>query len=172
MIFSSRSRSILAAYGWRGDLAKIARRSNAARSPPTATRSPTRCPLNHVPLVDLALFIERRDRFGARRFPAARPNGRDRHIAVDHSDRRLDHRAAVVALRDDAVGMMRPIGGDRDFRPFRRLVSSGGIAKHIAVTLVILSHDNDAGFIGLFTRGRRGIDRNHNSRQVWRGGNK
>ena len=35
-------------------------------------------------VVDLALFIERRDRFGARRFPAARPNGRDRHIAVDH----------------------------------------------------------------------------------------
>src|ERR1700719_2260148 len=44
MIFSSRSRSILAAYGWGGDLAKIARRSNAACSPPTATRSPTRCP--------------------------------------------------------------------------------------------------------------------------------
>src|ERR1700738_2334647 len=44
MIFSSRSRSILAAYGWCGDLAKIARRSNAACSPPTATRSPTRCP--------------------------------------------------------------------------------------------------------------------------------
>ena len=42
-------------------------------------------------------------------------------------------------------GMMRPIGGDRDFRPFRRLVSSGGIAKHITVTLVILSHDDDAG---------------------------
>src|ERR1700731_263453 len=33
-----------AAYGWCGDLAKIARRSNAACSPPTATRSPTRCP--------------------------------------------------------------------------------------------------------------------------------
>ena len=47
--------------------------------------------------------IEGRTR--ARRFPAARPNRRDRHIAVDHSDRRLDHRAAVVALRDDAVGM-------------------------------------------------------------------
>src|ERR1700719_2435199 len=44
MIFSSRSRSILAAYGWGGDLAKIARRSNAKCSPPTATRSPTRCP--------------------------------------------------------------------------------------------------------------------------------
>src|ERR1700730_13473831 len=44
MIFSSRSRSILAAYCWGGDLAKIARRSNAACSPPTATRSPTRCP--------------------------------------------------------------------------------------------------------------------------------
>src|SRR3984893_15453917 len=44
MIFSSRSRSILAAYCWGGDVAKIARRSNAACSPPTATRSPTRCP--------------------------------------------------------------------------------------------------------------------------------
>ena len=62
---------------------------------------------------------------------------------------------------------MRPIGGDCDFRPVRRLVSSGGIAKHITVTLVILSDDNDAGFTGLFTRGRRGIDRDHNSCQVW-----
>jgi hypothetical protein len=55
-------------------------------------------------VVDPALFIERRDRFGARRFPAVRPNGRNRHIAVDDTDCRLDHRAAIVALRDDAVG--------------------------------------------------------------------
>ena len=44
---------------------------------------------------------------------------------------------------------------------------SRGVGKHIAVTLVILSDDDDAGFIGIFTRGHRGIDRDHDSRQVW-----
>jgi hypothetical protein len=27
--------------------------------------------------------------------------------------KRLDHGAAVVALRNDAIGMMRPVGGDQ-----------------------------------------------------------
>ncbi len=80
-------------------------------------------------MVDPALFIERGDRFGACDFPAARPNRRDRDVVVDDADRRLDHRAAVVALGDDAVGPMRPVGGDGDLRPFDRLVFSRGIAS-------------------------------------------
>ena len=51
-----------------------------------------------TPHRDPTLFVERRDRFGARRFSAARPNRRDWDIAVDHADRRFDHRATVVAL--------------------------------------------------------------------------
>ncbi len=35
--------------------------------------------------------------------------------------------------------------------------------------LGVSANDEDAGFIGLLTRARRRIDRNHNSRQVWRG---
>jgi len=115
-------------------------------------------------VVDPALLTERRDRFGAHRFPAARPNGRDRHIPVDHSDRRLDHRTTVVALCDDAVGMVRPVGGNGDFRPFDWLMPARGIAEQIAVTLVILPDHDDAGFIGVLTRGRRGTDRDYNSR--------
>src|SRR5215468_1387916 len=106
---------------------------------------------------DPALFIEGRDRFGARRFPAARPNGRNRHIAVDHSDRRFDHRATIVALRDDAVGMVGPISGDGDFRPLDWLVSARRIGEHIAVTLVILANDDDAGLVGFLAAAGSGI---------------
>jgi hypothetical protein len=95
-------------------------------------------------VVDPALLIERRDRFGARCFPATGPNGRDRDIGVDHSDRRLDHCATVIALRDNAVGMVLPVCSDGDPRPFDRLIFSRGVGKHIAVTLVILSDDDDA----------------------------
>jgi hypothetical protein len=45
---------------------------------------------------------------------------------------------------------------------------SRGVGKHIAVTLLVLSDDDDAGFIGIFTRGHRGIDCDHDSRQVRR----
>src|SRR5205085_8966198 len=40
-------------------------------------------------------------------------------------------------------------------------------AKHVAVALEILASDDDAGLVGLFTRGRCGIDCNNNSRQIW-----
>src|SRR5207237_2426322 len=40
-------------------------------------------------------------------------------------------------------------------------------AKHVAVALEILASDDDAGLVGLFTRGRCGIDYNNNSRQIW-----
>jgi hypothetical protein len=63
--------------------------------------------------------------------------------------------------------MMRPASGDGDFRPFDGLVFFRGIGLHIAVTLMVFANDEDAGFIGLLTRARRRVDRNHNSRQVW-----
>ena len=47
----------------------------------------------------LPCSIQRGDRFGARDFPAARPNGRDRNVAVDHSDCRLDDGVAVIHQR-------------------------------------------------------------------------
>jgi hypothetical protein len=62
---------------------------------------------------------------------------------------------------------VRPIGGDGDFRPLDWLVSARRIGEHIAVTLVILANHDDAGFVGVLTRGDRRIDRHHDSRQVW-----
>src|SRR5689334_12245409 len=64
--------------------------------------------------------------------------------------------------------MMRPICGDRDFRPLDGLMFSRSIGQHIAVTLVVSANDDDAGFISVLTRARRRIDRHNNSRQVWR----
>ena len=57
----------------------------------------------HTDVMHSALFIKGRDQFGARRCPAARPNGRNRHFTVDHSDRRFYHRAAIVAHHADRI---------------------------------------------------------------------
>ena len=77
-------------------------------------------------------------------------------------DRRLDHRAAIVALRDDAVGMAALISGDGDFRPLDWLVSAQRIGEHMAVTLVILADHDDAGFVGVLTT------RAPTKRNLWR----
>ena len=63
---------------------------------------------------------------------------------------------------------MRPIGGDGDFRPFDRLVFARGIGQHVAMTLVVFAGDEDAGLVGVLTRARSRINRDHNSRQIWR----
>jgi hypothetical protein len=63
--------------------------------------------------------------------------------------------------------MMRSVCRNSRFRPLDWLVFSGRIGEDIAVTLVVLPNHDNAGLVGIFPRGRRGVDRDHNSCQVW-----
>ena len=63
--------------------------------------------------------------------------------------------------------MVCPVSSYGDPRPFDWLMFSGRVGKHIAVTLMILSDDDDAGLIGVFTEVTAGSIATTNSRQVW-----
>jgi hypothetical protein len=55
---------------------------------------------------------------------------------------------AVVDLGDDAVGPMRPVGGDRQAGPLDRRVTPRDVGQHIAVAVLVLAGHDDAGLVG------------------------
>jgi hypothetical protein len=62
--------------------------------------------------------------------------------------RGLHHIAAVVDLRDDAIGLVLAVQRDSGAGPFGRRISGGLISKHITVPVSVLAGDDDAGLVG------------------------
>ena len=82
-------------------------------------------------------------------------------IGIDDAHGRLDHRSAIIDLRDDAVSIVLPIEADRDARPFGRRVAAGLIGQHITMVVGVNTGDDDAGLVGFVARTYRRIDRNN-----------
>jgi hypothetical protein len=70
-------------------------------------------------------------------------------IRVDHPDRGLHHIAAVVDLRDNAIGLVLTAEGNCSARPFGRRTATGLIGQNIAVPVGVLAGDDDAGLVGV-----------------------
>src|SRR5665213_1457099 len=80
-----------------------------------------------------ALLVERGDRLGPGDLAARGMHRGERHVRIDHAQRRLYHLAAIVHLGDDSVGVARAVGGDRRFRPLGRRIAARHIRQHIAL---------------------------------------
>jgi hypothetical protein len=119
----------------------------------------------HADVVNPVLLIERSSRFGANDLAARRVHRGERDVGIDHTQSRLDHVAAVVDFGDDAVGLMRPIRGNRSLGPICWRVSAAQIGEHVTVSVAILSRDHDAGLVGVFSGGRRRVNRHHDPLQ-------
>ena len=117
-------------------------------------------------MVHPALFVEGGDRFGARDLAVRGMHRGERHIRIGHAQHRLDHLAAIVHFRDDAVGMMRAAGDDRGLGPFRRRVTVGGVGQHIAVPGGVAAGDDYSRFVRSLARRRGRIDRDDDPYQV------
>ena len=75
-------------------------------------------------VMDAALVVERRHRFGPHDLAARGADRGKRHVSVDHAKRRPDHVTAFVDLGHDAVGPVRPVGSDRQAGPLGRRVTA------------------------------------------------
>ena len=117
-----------------------------------------------------ALLVKRGDRLGARHLAVRGMHRGKRHVRVGHAQHRLDHLAAIVDLRDDAVGVVRAVSADRGPGPFQRRVTAGRVFQHITVPLGVAARDDNAGFVGVLARCRRRIDRDDDAYQLRRRG--
>src|SRR5580704_14816733 len=61
----------------------------------------------------------------------------------------LHHIAAVVDLRDNAIGLVLKVEGSCSARPFGRRIATGLIGQNIAVPVGVLAGDDDAGLVGV-----------------------
>src|SRR6516162_1244061 len=89
-------------------------------------------------VMDAALVVERRHRFGPHHLATRGADRGKRDVWVDHAKRGPDHVAAIVDLGDDAVGPMRPVGGDRQAGPLGRRITPREVGQHIAVAVLSL----------------------------------
>ena len=83
----------------------------------------------------LALLIERAEWLGTNRLAARCRHLLERGPVARCLDRRADHRAAVVNLADDAVGLVPVVSVGRDLAPRRRASLDRAILQHIGVAV-------------------------------------
>src|SRR5712671_4867314 len=86
--------------------------------------------------------------------------------APERKARGLHHIAAVVDLRDDAIGLVLAVQRDSGAGPFGRRISGGLISKHITVPVGVLAGDDDAGLVGVLAGRHGGIERHDDPHQV------
>ena len=71
------------------------------------------------------------------------------HIGIDHAQGGLDHVAAIIDFRHDAVGLVLAVQCNRGLRPFGRRIMAGAVSQHIAAPSGVLAGDDNAGLIGV-----------------------
>src|ERR1700719_2402922 len=98
-------------------------------------------------MVHPALLVERRNRFCASYLSPGSTHGREGRVWLDHSQRRLDHVAAIVYLGYNSIGPVRAISQNSSLGPFRRLVATRGVSEYPTSSAGILAGDNNARFI-------------------------
>jgi hypothetical protein len=81
--------------------------------------------------MNAALFRQRRDRLRARDFTPATVHRLEARILVDHANGCLDHVAALICFRDDAIGAVLAIERNRAPGPFDWKVGSRSSPYHL-----------------------------------------
>jgi len=119
----------------------------------------------HAQVVHTALFVERRNRFRTRHLPAGSADRSKWRVWLYHPQRRFDHVAAIVHLRNDPVGLVGAIDRNGRFRPLRRLVATRGIGEYPTPSTFVLAGNDNACLVSPVSRARGRIDGDHYSDQ-------
>src|SRR6516165_5383864 len=113
------------------------------------------------------LFVQRRDRLSASNLAARRGHVTIRNVWVTRSDNMLNHRAAKIALADDAIRLESPIRSNGGSAPDCRARLYGFIGQDIAQAIQADASNNNADSVTrIIARCSRRIDRNHDAFEI------
>ena len=94
------------------------------------------------------LLVQSTDGFGSRNLSTAGIYRPDRHVWIDVTQRKLDHRPTLISFDHNAIRVPTAIGIDRPLRPFVRGISARLIIDDVEAAGLVNSAGNNASLVG------------------------